>query len=331
MDKGYKHYLRSNIGKGVSISSRSDSLNLIHFLNFKNDTVIWKTKKNSISTSFTDVFKISNFYFLLQPNPRTLGKNLKSTYTIIKSDEKFNEIWRKELNDIPVYPNAKSFILKKDSSFIYISNRWERSKKGGLVLREYNLDNKIIKEKIIESNNKKFYKPISIHRIDQEKFIVISDRSNINKKNKLHRYEITMFDFNFNIRWKKEINLRHAEKSLLLKKNKRLLIIDGYADEDKTLCLYNIKGDSISSFTIPDFEIHNITIDSNDNFFILGENKKGNKKVIKYDKDANIINDTIIEQNNFTGQVNLIFRNNTIYLYNINEEGTLFRVDKLNL
>jgi hypothetical protein len=328
MDKKFRYYLRTNVGDGVSISAISDSLNLIHFLTFKKDSIIWKTKKNSILTSFTDAFKFSESYFLLKPNSRTLGKNHKSTYSIIKSDTSFNEIWRKEL-DIQNYPSAKSFILKKDSTFIYISNKWQMQKKEGLILREYNLNNKIIKERVLESSNTEIlYRPVLIRKIEKEKFVAILDRSRNDSKNHRHsKYEITIFDFNFNIKSTKEVDISQVQKSVLLEKSKRLLIVDGYLNKEPIFHLYDIKGNFLKSFTIPKFNFYDVITDKDDNFFILGKYRNGQKIIIKYNKEGKAINAITIKDNNFP-YTHLTSVNGIIYIYGINEK-VVFKANKL--
>lgn len=308
--------------------SNRDSLDEIYFLKFKNDSIIFNTKEIELPAFYKDYLKFEKEFFLLNTAPMTLGKNRKSTDLIVKYDEKLNIIKKRDL-DIPKYPSGNSFIVGDDNKLFYISDWFEFNKKTKLVVSQINDSLSIVNQKKITSKERGYlYNPIECKFINDVGIVIVSEISEFEGNSRL--FKIDMLDLDLNLKWscKLEADLisylgySNSEKSIFLVSNKA---------NDISINLWNITGDK--TLKNIDFKNKIISATSNDNDIYILSNaidnqlrkisfsgKKIEENIIPYDINKAIKN---------TGK--LIYKNNQLFIADINNRESLFFIERIKL
>jgi len=151
-DNNYLLYLRThqldNIGKDdfyfLKIGPKGDSISSlpISFTNF-----------------LTDYIELDKFYYVVTTDLRTMGGY---TYDFLsKYDKNWKLIWSRKINK-PKYPEGSTVLtLTKNNEILFIANEFiPKTTKKAISFRRYNLDGKLISEKLMFT--KGHSNPISI-------------------------------------------------------------------------------------------------------------------------------------------------------------------------
>ena len=174
IDKNFRFYLRTNPKDDIhkqehsflTIGAKGDSISHIpiqfqHFL--------------------TDYIELEDCFYVVTTDRRTMGGYTKDFLN--KYDKNWRLIWTKNI-DKPKYPSGNSILrLTNNNELIMISDEYQpKTSNVGISIRLYNLDGKIISEKLILT--KGHSNPISIIPATDSNFYLTAEQydreSNIN-------------------------------------------------------------------------------------------------------------------------------------------------------
>ena len=174
IDKNFRIYLRTNPNDDIhkqdhsflTIGAKGDSISHIpiqfqHFL--------------------TDYIELEDCFYVVTTDRRTMGGYTKDFLN--KYDKNWKHIWTKNI-DKPKYPSGNSILrLTNNNELILISDEYQpKTSNVGISIRLYNLDGKIISEKLILT--KGYSNPISIIPATDSNFYLTAEQydreSNIN-------------------------------------------------------------------------------------------------------------------------------------------------------
>ncbi len=191
----------SNIILKKKIGSDDDK---IQFYDLQKDTLIKRSYNYTYPVfGHMNMIKKGTSYFVLFSDTHTMGKK-KTQDFIIKYNVNFEKIEELGLG-IEKYPSAKSFLLQHNNDFIYVTNGFEFRQTERIVLRKYDAQLGLIKEKSVSSKiSRRNYRPLFARVVNNE-ILIISDRTVYGSKKKV--YEMMKLDLDFKVIWHKQLNI----------------------------------------------------------------------------------------------------------------------------
>lgn len=174
IDKNFRFYLRTNPKDDIhkqehsflTIGAKGDSISHIPF---------------QFQHFLTDYIELEDCFYVVTTDRRTMGGYTKDFLN--KYDKNWRLIWTKNI-DKPKYPSGNSILrLTNNNELIMISDEYQpKTSNVGISIRLYNLDGKIISEKLILT--KGHSNPISIIPATDSNFYLTAEQydreSNIN-------------------------------------------------------------------------------------------------------------------------------------------------------
>lgn len=305
-----------------------DSLSKIHFLKFKNDSLVFNTNELKLPVFYKDYLEFDKEFILLNTSPKTLGKNRKSTDFITKYDENFNIIKEKNL-DIPKYPSGNSFIVGGHNKIYYITDWFEFNKKTKLVVSQLSDSLSIINQTTIPSKELDYlYNPLVAKLIEDVGIVIVSEISNFKHSRQL--FKIDMFDLNLDLKWSKKLesdSITHLDYS---ESEKKIILISKQNNNEKIQFWDNLGDESLQEINLKN---QLISVASNDNNIYFLTNDKDNK-LIKVNFSGEIIEKTKIpcDVNKIRGNTKkIIYKNNQLFLINIDNHENLLLIERIKL
>lgn len=322
--KTFEGHLSFNEKLNVLLEKKGrNTLSAIHFLDLKNDSITFETKKLKLPNFIKDFSTFKNHFHLLNTRPRTSGKNQKSTDIIRKYDSTFNAILQKDMN-ISKYPSGNSLLINSENQLFYITDGFEFKKNNTLIISELDALLNIINQKTLKiKQTETLYNPLKCILIKDLGLVVISDISDYNKKG--GNYRIDVLDLDLNLKWSKDISAKQIISLGHSAKKKCIFLVS--EDEMCNIQFWNYSGVKITptihnSNSIPncvtyDDQFIYLLSNTGDKNYITTINLLGNserKKLVKTDSIKN---------------KHLIRRDNTIFSVSIDNFNKRFIVDTL--
>ena len=121
----------------------------------------------------TDYIEYDDFYYVVTTDVRTMGGYTKDI--LCKYDKNWKQIWSKKINK-PKYPDGSTVLtLTKNNEILLIANEFiPNTSKNGISFRRYNLDGKMISEKLMLTINNS--NPISIIPSSDNNFYLTAEQ-----------------------------------------------------------------------------------------------------------------------------------------------------------
>lgn len=296
--------------------------NQIQFYQLQEDTIIKESFNYRLPHMYMNMVKIDSSYFILHTNFHTMGKQ-KTHDVITKYDKTF-----KVVNDFKIDMNrqapSKSFILKNsDIDFIYVSTDLKYKELEKLYLQKFSPNINVIgkAKKLISKTVNHCYRPILVSKVDKG-ILIISDVSSYNSKDKI--YEMLKLDLDFNVLWKKELEVKGEIKKVFDFKEARKIVIVYGEDNDQNMNFYNYNGKLTSYKKFPNQTFINIRSNKGSLYSIneLKINDTLSRVLYKLDTLGGVEESKIINKNGiyrFTRQ-RIVFANDKCYIFQLKDD-----------
>ena len=226
---GYKETSDSNYLIYLSSLKLNKTLNYNYYflkINNKGDSM------NSLPVYFenflTDYIELDKFYFVITTDTRTMGGDTKDF--INKYDKNWKLIWSKKINK-PKYPYGSTVLtLSKNNEILLIANEFiPKSSKEGISFRRYNLEGKLISEKLMLTKGQS--NPISIIQSADNNYYLTADQYDQEKKiNSLWLMKLTQ---NGDTIWTKKYPHFNSHHTVLTTSGDLLFYGSNYSQEEE--------------------------------------------------------------------------------------------------
>ncbi|WP_435254218.1 hypothetical protein [Tenacibaculum sp. A30] len=240
----------------------------VHFLDIKKDTVVVNTKKIKAPPFIKDFFLLEKNLIVLSSIPRTLGKNLKSTDSLIKYDKNLQVLEKKDM-DISKYPAGNGFIIGGSDRLFYITEGFKYKKTPELIISQidtsFNIKNQI-KIKTKEKSAFRYY-PLKSVFIKDIGIVIVSTITYHNREKPI--FKIEMFDFDLKKQWSQDIEASSIiDLGYSISKNKIFLISEKQGNK---INIWDFKGNRQTKTYYSTAKL--ISSTSNDNYIYILNNE----------------------------------------------------------
>ncbi|MEL0650822.1 hypothetical protein V6246_05265 [Algibacter sp. TI.3.09] len=316
------------------VSQNGDGLNInFQFYELKKDTITVNTKKIELPPFYKDIFTQKNDFIILHTEPRTLGKNLKSTDILTKYDENSRILLKKDM-DISKYPNGNCFIVGNNERLFYISDWFaaansKRAAESKLIISEIDTSFNILNQKLFKNKNRDFdYNPAKCIFIENIGIVIVSDMSYFEIKGL--PFKIEMFDLDLNKKWSENFEANSIVSLGYSKTEKKISLV--IEKEGTKVNFWDYEGKKQEKQYHFNSDLISLT-SSDDNIFLLTKNQEKND-ITKIDFSGKVIDKINLPKNieiNKKKEINLAYQENQLFLISIDNDKKLLEIDKITM